>query len=111
MSESGLDPLVKKTMEITLSQVNTSMLHPNDRERWLSLFPALIAAGCTWNINDIYRWLDEHWPVDPDESGMDNHYAIEIYAWAEMALYQSSETGWRDWAEGTIEHAREQLGG
>ena len=111
MSESGLDPVVEKAMEVTLEQVNTDMFHPNDRERWMTLFPALVAAGYTWDINDIYRWLEEHWPVLPDEDGMDDHQAIEVYAWADMALHQSNPSDWTRWAEGTIQSARDELAG
>lgn len=109
MSEPGLDQLVEKVLEMVLDDVNADALHPADREKLMSLFPALIAEGCTWDVDEIDGWLDEHWPVPPDEDGMDDHNAIEVSAWAEMAAYQSSETGWSGWAEGIIELAREEL--
>ena len=111
MSEAGLDPVVEKVMEIALDQSNTDMLHSNDRCRWMSLFPALIAAGYSLDINAIFRWLDKRWPVPPNESGMDDHHAIEVYAWADMALHQSNPSDWAGWAEGTIRYARDELAG
>ena len=107
MSKSGLDPLVEKAMKIALDDVNADALHPIDREKRMSLFPALIAEGCTWDVDEVDGWLDEHWPVPPDEDGMDHHNAIEVSAWAEMAAYQSSKTGLSSWAEGIIDLARE----
>lgn len=85
------------------------MSHPNDRERWMCLFPALIAAGHSWDLDDIHRWLDQHLP--PDEDGMDDHDAIEVYAWADMALHQSRPSDLTTWAEDTIARARDELAG
>ena len=47
----------------------------------------------------------------PDEDGMDDHHAIEVYAWADMALHQSNPSNWTRWAEGTIQSARDELAG
>lgn len=41
----GLDPVVEQTMEAAFSMSNTSGLHISDEQRWMSLFPALTAAG------------------------------------------------------------------
>lgn len=106
MSDAGLDPVVKKAIEITLGQVNPEMFHPNDYERWMCLFPALIAAGYRWDINDIDQWLKEHWPGLPNKDGMKHRNAQMVSAWADMALHQSRPSDWTSWAEDIILLAR-----
>ena len=91
---SGLDPVVEKTMEKALDESNANTLHPDDRDRWMSLFPALVAAGYRWDIDDIYEWLNQHWPGPEGDRGMDHEDAIDVCAWAEMALAQRDPDPW-----------------
>ena len=101
-----LDPVVAEAMKQTLEQINTHMMHPNDYERWMCLFPALIAAGYTWDPDDVYHWVVRHWPKGLG-SGVRNRRAAQISAWARMALAQSSDlSDWADWAEHTVNRAK-----
>ena len=31
---------------------------------------------------------------------MDDHHAVQVHAWADMALHQSNPSDWAGWAEG-----------
>ena len=104
---SGLDPVVERAMKAAFDTSNTSSLHALDDQRWMSLFPALIAAGYTWNVDDVYIWLGEHWPGG-DDDGMDLD-AIRVYAWAEMALEQANPSDMSDWGERTVQHIENEL--
>ena len=73
-------PVVKKTMEAAFSMSNTSGLHILDEQRWMSLFPALIAAGYIWHMDEIYDWLEQKWPGPEGRRGMDNRGARKVYA-------------------------------
>ena len=106
---SGLDPVVEKTMEAVFDMSNTSSgLHALDEQRWMSLFPALIAAGYTWDIDDIYTWLGERWPSLEDDDDLD-HDAIKVYAWAEMALEQANPSDMSDWGEFIVQKIEKEL--
>ena len=107
----GLDPVVEKTMKATFDVSNTtSGLHILDEQRWLSLFPALLAAGYTWDINDVYTWLGEHWLRLEDDDDLD-HDAIKVYAWAEMALEQANPSDMSDWGESIVQNIEDELAG
>lgn len=98
---SGLDPVVEKAMEVALELSNQTMLHPNDAERWMSLFPALVAAGYSWDMDDIGDWLERNWA-----STMANRGAAKVYAWADMAQEQHKR---RTWAENLIQRWQTEL--
>ena len=93
---ANLDPIVAEAMKQTLNQINAQQMHPNDSELWMCLFPALVSAGYTYDADDIYLWVEQHWPgpLDPDDR---RRRAVQISAWARMALSQSDRS--KDWTK------------
>lgn len=72
----SLDPAVRRVLEQVRSNSNMSVLHPNDIERWVSVFPALLEAGYDYHEDDINEWLGILPKFgDPDPTHTD------IYAW------------------------------
>lgn len=106
----GLDPVVAKTMAAAFSLSNKSTLHMFDEQRWMSLFPALVAKGYRWHMDDIGEWLSR-WPGSEDDSGMDNHDAIRVYAWAEIALEQAAPSDGSDWGASIVQRYEDELAG
>lgn len=107
MSNGELHPVVDAVMRDALGLSNTGSLHPLDEARWLALFPALRARGYTWHEDDIYGWLDEHWPVPPGESWTDHFDAVKVYAWAEMAVGTTDDG---EWSASAIDRHEKELG-
>ena len=107
---SGLDPVVERAMGAAFSVSNPSGLHISDERLWMTLFPALIARGYTWHMDDIYEWLSR-WPGIRGDRGMDNSNARKVYAWAQMALHQSDPENRSDSADYIIQNSEDELAG
>ena len=104
MSATRLDPVVEQVMEAAFSITKTSGFNRPDAVRWMSVFPALIEEGYALDIDAVYDWLNEHWR---GAQGMDNRWAIKVYAWAEMALEQTGAHYPDEWVKWFIAKCRD----
>lgn len=83
-NDNRMDPAVIRVLERVRSESNMTTLHPNDVERWVSVFPALLDAGYDYDADAVAAWLRSHLaPSERDKP--DQQPEDSIYAWASAA--------------------------